>query len=118
MSEPFNDTQNEDKTVAILSYITLIGWIIAFVMHGSKKTKLGTYHLRQGLGLNVLVVGFMFLNVFLAFIPILGWLLSLGIGITLLIFWIFGLLSAINGENKPIPLIGKPMQSILKDLGN
>ncbi|HET7537816.1 MAG TPA: hypothetical protein VFJ90_15260, partial [Candidatus Didemnitutus sp.] len=40
----------EDKTVAILSYITLIGFIIALVMHGSNKTKLGAYHLRQTLG--------------------------------------------------------------------
>ena len=28
----------EDKTVAIIAYITLIGFIVAIVMHGSNKT--------------------------------------------------------------------------------
>ena len=41
----------EDRTVAILSYITIIGFIIAIVMHSSKKTAIGAYHLRQCLGL-------------------------------------------------------------------
>lgn len=36
----------EDRTVAILAYITIIGFIIAIVMHSSKKTAIGTYHLR------------------------------------------------------------------------
>ena len=47
----------EDKTVAILAYITLVGFIIAIVLHGQKKTALGTYHLRQALGLILAVVG-------------------------------------------------------------
>ena len=38
------------KTTAIVSYITLIGWLIAyFAMHQSNKTSLGSYHLRQTL---------------------------------------------------------------------
>ena len=43
----------EDRTVAILAYVTIIGFIIAIVMHGSKKTALGSFHLRQVLGLIV-----------------------------------------------------------------
>lgn len=108
-------TLTEDKTVAILSYITLIGWVIAFVMHGSNKTKLGAYHLRQTLGLFVIAAGFMIINIGLAFIPFIGWLLSMGIGITLLVFWILGLVAAANGEMKPMPVIGEPIQNILKD---
>ena len=29
----------EDTTVALLAYITIIGFIIAIVMHGNKKTQ-------------------------------------------------------------------------------
>ena len=43
----------EDTTVALLSYITIIGFIIAIVLHSSKKTALGAFHLRQVLGLFV-----------------------------------------------------------------
>jgi uncharacterized membrane protein len=49
----FMEAQNnvdDGKTTAIVSYITLIGWLIAyFAMHQSKKTSLGSYHLRQTL---------------------------------------------------------------------
>ena len=85
---------SEDKTVAILSYITLIGFIIAIVMNSSKKTKLGAFHLRQSLGL--------FLTSFLCIIPLLGLVIAIGI----LVFWIMGLISAIKGEMKPLPLLG------------
>lgn len=84
----------EDKTVAILSYITLIGFIAAIIMNSNKKTQLGAFHLRQTLGL--------FLTGLLMIIPLLG----IVIGICLFILWIMGLISAIKGEMKPIPLLG------------
>lgn len=116
MDDQFNEApQNEDKTVAILSYITLIGWIIALVMHNGNKTKLGAYHLRQTLGIFVIGICFMVVNMVLAFIPVIGWLLSMGIGVTILVFWILGLVAAANGEMKPIPIVGEPIQNILKD---
>ena len=84
----------EDKTVAILSYITLIGFIAAIVIHSNKKTQLGAFHLRQTLGL--------FLTSFLCIIPLLGILIALCI----LVLWIIGLVAAIKGEMKPVPLVG------------
>jgi len=96
----------EDKTVAILSYITLIGFIAAIVIHSNKKTQLGAYHLRQTLGffLTTAVVGFG--GIVLAIIPILGILCLFGIWVGLFVFWLMGLLSAIKGEMKPMPLVG------------
>ena len=84
----------EDKTVAIVSYITLLGFIAAIVINSNKKTKLGAFHLRQMLGL--------FLTGILMIIPFLNIL----IGICLLVFWIMGLIAAIKGEMKPVPLVG------------
>ena len=85
---------SEDKTVAILSYITLFGFIAAIVIHSNKKTQLGAFHLRQSLGL--------LLTAFLTIIPILGWLLA----VFVLVMWIMGLISATKGEMKPVPLVG------------
>ena len=100
----------EDKTVAILCYITLLGFIAAIIIHMNKKTRLGAYHLRQVLGfiLTGFVVGFC--DVILAFIPILGHLAILFIGLSILILWILGLIAAINGEMKPMPLVGSMYQ--------
>ena len=96
----------EDRTVAILSYITIIGFIVAIVMHSSKKTKLGSYHLRQMLGLVIcgLVGGFV------GVIPILGWIALPIIWIGLLVLWIMGLIAAVNGQHKPVPLLGEKFQ--------
>lgn len=104
----------EDKTPAILAYITLVGFIIAIVMHNGKKTKLGAYHLRQVLGLfltGVVVWIPLFIVCFiLAFIPILGAILGvllwMTFGIGMLVLAIMGLISAINGQLKPVPLVG------------
>ena len=40
MSETSSDN---GKTVAIIAYITVIGWIIALVMNNKDKTELGSY---------------------------------------------------------------------------
>ena len=100
----------EDRTVAILSYITLIGFIVAIVIHSSKKTQLGAFHLRQVLGLIVCGVAFGLCAIVLAFIPILGWLAILAGWITMLVFVIMGFISAATGQKKPVPLIGEKFQ--------
>lgn len=97
---------NEDKTVAIVSYLGLLGWIIALVIHQNNKTQLGAYHLRQMLGLMIAGV--------LAIIPIIGWIW----GIFLLVAWIIGLISAIQGQKKPLILIGKLFEGWFANLFN
>lgn len=96
----------EDKTVAIIAYLTLIGFIVAIVMHSNKKTKLGAYHLRQVLGffLTGMAVGFCAIPV--ALIPILGMLALLAVWLGMLVLWVLGLISAINGQMKPMPVVG------------
>jgi uncharacterized membrane protein len=96
----------EDRTVAILSYLTIIGFIVAIVIHSSKKTKLGAYHLRQMLGLVLVgLVGGVF-----AAIPILGWIIFPLVWLALLVLWVLGLIAAAKGEIKPVPLLGEHFQ--------
>ena len=45
------DAATEDKTVAILCYVTILGFIAAIFMQQSHKTQLGAFHLRQMLGM-------------------------------------------------------------------
>lgn len=99
----------EDKTVAVLSYITLIGYIIAIIMHGSNKTKLGAYHLRQATGLLLLGVAIWIAIIILAFIPFLGFIvviLSPLLWLGMLVLLILGIVNAANGQEKPLPVIG------------
>ena len=106
----------DGKTIAIISYFTLIGWIIAFVLYSSNKSKLAIYHIRQSLALIILWAVCYAIRVVLLFAPFAGWIIYrlwwvLMIG--LLVLWIMGLISAINGEEKPVPVIGNKAQEIL-----
>jgi len=96
----------EDKTVAIVAYLTLIGFIAAIIIHSNKKTKLGAYHLRQMLGFILTGAAVVFCEFILIFIPILGWLAIFALYISLLVLWVMGLIAAINGEMKPMPVVG------------
>ncbi len=96
----------EDKTVAIVAYLTLIGFIAATIIHSNKKTKLGAFHLRQ-------MLGFMltwFAVIILIIIPIVGWILIPAFYIFMFVCWITGLLAAINGQMMPMPLVGSYYQ--------
>ncbi len=100
----------EDRTVAILSYLTIIGFIVALVLHSSKKTALGAYHLRQTLGLIVSALVLGVAGFVLAFIPILGWLAVMAAWIGFFVLWLLGLIAAVNGQQKPVPVLGDNFQ--------
>ncbi|HVS91730.1 MAG TPA: hypothetical protein VHE59_06845 [Mucilaginibacter sp.] len=127
--EPENNistTADNGKNVAIVSYLSIIGWLIAyFAMHNDKKTELGSYHLRQTLlfyifsfGVyivwSVIVTALIFsLSLGLASIALLlNWIIYIG----LFVLWIIGFIGAINGEKKPIPLIGDKAQTMFKGI--
>jgi len=112
-------TQGDGKTAAIVSYFTIVGWLIAyFALHKDNKTEFGSYHLRQTL-------------LFAIVSTVLGWglailltavILTTGVGsfgflgsavqLALFVLWIIGLIGAIQGEKKPIPLIGEKAQTL------
>lgn len=110
---PITPVSTEDRTVAILAYITIIGFIAAIVVHSSKKTALGAFHLRQCLGLFITAVVIWIPCMIIAVIPVLNLLMVLlwpVIGIALFVFWLMGLIAAINGQQKPIPVVGEHYQ--------
>ena len=96
---------DQGKLVAILSYITLVGWIIALILHMNNKTDLGGFHLRQAL---LLILA----NIVFWWIPVVGWILQ----IVVLVLWIMGLIYAIQGQMKEIPLIGSYAQKWFKSI--
>ncbi|AZA76683.1 DUF4870 domain-containing protein [Chryseobacterium sp. G0186] len=96
------------KTISILSYVTIIGWIIAYVKSKdlSPKSELANYHLEQGLGFFLLsVVVNIALSIMIPIIPSLFFLNY--ISLILLVLWIFGIINAVNEQKKPIPIVGK-----------
>lgn len=99
--------------MAILAYLTLIGFIVAVVMHGNKKTRLGSYHLRQALGLMITGIALWMAIFVIAFIPFIGWIISIAsmvIWLGLFVLWLMGFIAAASGQNKPVPVLGEHYQ--------
>ena len=97
-----NGNENTAKVIAVVSYLTLIGWLIAIVIYGSQKSSLVRFHIRQSLGLIITLA-------ILSFIPLIGWLLNIGV----IVLWFMGVFYAIKGDEVSIPILGEFFQKHL-----
>lgn len=105
----------DGKTIAIISYLSLVGWIIAFVLYRNDKNSLGAFHLRQSLFLMLAALVIIIAQWILVFIPVLGWILSVLLTFVLLalfVLWVIGLVGAINGTEKSVPVLGAKAQQV------
>lgn len=110
----------DKKTTAIVSYITLIGWLIAFFTYKNEtKSSLASYHLRQGLGLVIASFAYSILVFVVVFIlalvsPALGGVIGMVLNLVSLVFlvlMIIGIINANNEQEKPLPIIGKMFEN-------
>lgn len=109
-NEVTKDTQ--DKTIAIVAYLTVIGLVVALVLNNEKKDLFAKYHIRQSLGLVLTSIALSLINV----IPLLGWIVSIIGAFVLLYMWVMGLLNAINGRERPVPILGEKYEEWLKSV--
>ncbi|WP_339631428.1 hypothetical protein [Bizionia echini] len=105
-----DQTIQEGKTMAIVAYFTFIGLIIAIVMNIDKKNQFTTFHIRQMLGL---VIMLLISNITEKYIS--SWLGTSFWAITF-VCWLFGLFYAIKSEMKPIPIIGEKFQEWFRNI--
>lgn len=100
------------KTLAIISYVSIIGWLIAYFQYKNNEEKNGLvrYHLAQSLGIvllsAILNIG---LYVIVTIAPALGTLMALA-GVIPLILMVLGIITAAGEHCKPIPVIGKAFE--------
>ncbi|MGJ1197126.1 DUF4870 domain-containing protein [Sphingobacterium spiritivorum] len=94
------------KTIAIISYITIIGWLIAYFQYKDKtKDAFVSYHLKQSLGITIISILLgLVLNIVVIAVPALAVLTYANIFI--LILWILGIVNAVKEEMKPVPVVG------------
>ena len=95
----------DPKTAAIVCYLTWIGLVIA-LLSADRSDSFFRFHLNNVFVLIISGCIFGVASVILVFIPILGWLAIVAGSIFLTVCLIMGLINAINGECKPLPLLG------------
>ncbi|MCH3884855.1 DUF4870 domain-containing protein [Tenacibaculum aquimarinum] len=109
--EKLPTTVEEGKTNAIISYITIIGTIVALVLNNGKKNAFASFHIRQMIGLNILsLINSLILARFL------GPFITGGISIILLVLWVIGFMGVLKGEEKLVPVVGAQFQDWFKGI--
>lgn len=88
-------SQDMARTVAVLSYFTFIGWIIAMLLYGKHHSCYARFHLRQSFGL---LIAFAVASL----LPLIGWLFCM----LLVPLWGYALLQAILGHKYSVPVLG------------
>lgn len=96
-------TIQEGKTMAVVSYITVIGLLIAYLVNSGKRNTFTSFHIGQSV--RVVLLGLA--NYVLSFLlpASLGFIISL-ISIGVLVLAILGIVNAANGKAVPLPVIG------------
>ena len=102
----------QNKVFGILSYLPPLLFLVPLL--AARQSKFAMYHCNQGLVLTLVAIAVsianMILDVVLVHIPFLGWFLMLvlywGITIGILVLVVMGIINAVNGVCKPLPLIG------------
>lgn len=90
----------DNKVMALLAYI---GFLFLVPLLAAKESKFAKFHTNQGI---VLFIAELILSI-VAIIPILGWIVSAVGGIILFVLTILGIVNAIQGKAKELPIIGK-----------
>lgn len=107
-------------TICTAAYVFFIGWIISYVMWSDKnknnKNSLTTFHIRQALGTNILIIAAYFLTIFTDFIPYIGGLISLALYVLVIAILIIGLMSGSSKEEKKFPVFGDMFQDWFKGI--
>ncbi len=102
----------EGKSYAIISYITIIGTIIAFFMNNDKKNEFASFHIRQALGL---WLTFFALGYVVQFFD--RWLITFAFWLFFGILFIYGFMNAFAGKPQMVPIVGEFYQKIFSSIG-
>lgn len=95
----------DPKTASIIVYITWIGLLIA-ILSADKNEPFFKHHLNNALVILIASTIVGLIGAPLCFIPIIGGLVVFAAEIFLFVCMIMGIVNAVNGECKPLPIIG------------
>jgi uncharacterized membrane protein len=98
-SKPASSDVEKNKTMAILAY-----FLFFLPLLTAKDSKFAMFHANQSL---ILVIISIAANVLAAVIPVVGAAITAIVGLGVFVLWIMGIISAANGETKPLPVIGE-----------
>jgi len=97
-------TIDEGKTMAIISYITLIGLIIAYFMNKDKKNAFAAFHFNQAV--RVFIFSIIWAIIMFVLVMVTKSSMISYLGYASWVFVILGIMNAAGGKEQKVPLIG------------
>lgn len=105
-----SDIEN-NKVMGVLAYLS---WLVLIPLFAAKNSRFARFHTNQGIVLAIIEIIWWVIEVVLSailiFVPFVGliviWLLGL-VNILFLVLAIVGIVNAVTGKAKELPLIGK-----------
>jgi len=101
------------KTLAIVSYIGIIGLIIAYFLNNDKKNNFVNFNIRQSLGLWIMFHLFAFVVTSFD-----SWAVTSSFYLCFAILIIYALVNAANGKLQTVPIVGDFFQRIFSNIGS
>ncbi|MCF6404352.1 DUF4870 domain-containing protein [Chitinophaga filiformis] len=98
-----------NRTMAIVAYITIIGWVVAYLSYrkSNDKSPLVGYHLTQSIGIIIFSIVLSIVSgILVGILPALATLFYI-ISLCPFVLMLMGIITASNEAQRPIPLIGK-----------
>src|SRR4030043_2128668 len=95
------EEQKKEKNTGMV----ILAYVLFFIplLTDAKNDPFVKYHVKQGL---ILFIGYV-IEMFVGTIPFFGWIITPLLGVILFILFIIGIMNAINGKKKPLPVIGR-----------
>lgn len=106
-----DETIEKGKMTAIVSYILIVGVLIAMSMNSENKNSFASFHIRQSLGLSI-----MFIGLGLLISNFSNPMITFSMWIFMSILWCYGIITAIKGQTIAVPLVGPLFQKLFKNL--
>lgn len=106
-----DESIEKGKMTAIVSYVLIVGVLIAISMNSENKNKFASFHIRQALGLSI-----MFISLGLLISNFESPMITFSMWIFMSVLWSYGMITAIKGQTIAIPLLGDLFQKLFKKL--
>lgn len=106
-----NQDAEKNKGFAVLAYLS---WLLLIPLFCAKDSRFAKFHVGQGITLAIFWTAWWVIEAIIGFA--FGWIWIVGQIIVVLaslpnlffaVFAIIGIINAVNGEEKPLPLFGK-----------
>lgn len=110
--------ERKGKSAAIVGYLTIFGSIIAIFMNMEDQNKFASFHIRQALGIHLMLILFgVLVNGFGAyFSDFVNLMIGAAFYLSYFILWIYGFIGAVMEKYNEIPLIGPFSQKFFKKI--